>query len=77
MASLTISVDDETLRRARIRAATTGVSLNTVLREYLEAYAGKRQDQQQAVHRLLELARTSQFTRGDRTWTRDELYERH
>lgn len=77
MANLTITVDDETLRRARIRAAATGVSINAALREYLEAYAGKRQDQQQAVHRLLEIARASDSARGNRTWTRDELYERH
>ena len=38
--NLTITVDDETLRRARIRALSQGTSVNAVLRELLESYAG-------------------------------------
>jgi plasmid stability protein len=38
--NLTIAVDDEVLRRARIRALEQGTSVNAVLREFLESYAG-------------------------------------
>ncbi len=38
--NLTITVDDEVLRRARIRALSQGTSVNAVLREVLESYAG-------------------------------------
>ena len=39
MANLTISVDDEVLKRARIRALEENSSVNAVLGRYLEEYA--------------------------------------
>ena len=39
MANLTIAVDDDVLRRARVRAAEQGTSVNAVLREELVRYA--------------------------------------
>ena len=38
--NLTITVDDQVLKRARLRALQEGTSVNAVLRECLEAYAG-------------------------------------
>ena len=38
--NLTITVDDEILRRSRIRALQQGTSVNALLREFLESYAG-------------------------------------
>jgi predicted HicB family RNase H-like nuclease len=35
--NLTITVDDEVLRRARIRALQQGTSVNVLLREFLES----------------------------------------
>lgn len=40
MANLTITVDPETLKRARIKAIQEGTSVNRVLGEYLGTYAG-------------------------------------
>lgn len=40
MANLTITVDPETLKRARIRAIEEGTSVNRVLGHHLRAYAG-------------------------------------
>ena len=54
--NLTITVDDEALRRARIRALEQGISVNAILREFLEAYAGTRQDHVDAADRILSLA---------------------
>ena len=45
MAILTLSIDDEVLRRARIRALELDTSVNAVLREFLEAYAGAATDE--------------------------------
>jgi predicted nucleic acid-binding protein len=42
MANLTISIDDELLHRARVRAAERGTSVNAVLRAYLTEWIGKR-----------------------------------
>ena len=84
MANLTITVDEETLRQARIRALEQGTSVNAVLAEYLRKFAGQHAEQQRAVHSLLSLARENQKgagkrrtrQRGPRSWTRDELHER-
>jgi len=76
MSNLTISVDDEVLKRARIRALEQGASVNAVLRELLEAYAGVAPAQIAAAVDLLAQSRQATSRRGDRTWTRDDLHER-
>ncbi|CAN5137397.1 MAG: hypothetical protein H0W36_10775 [Gemmatimonadetes bacterium] len=76
MSNLTITVGDEALRMARIRALTQGTSVNAVLREFLEAYAGVRGEQEEASRRLISLSRDAGSRRGGRRWTRNELYER-
>lgn len=43
VANLTLSIDDETLRRARIRALEHGTSVNALVRDYLADYAGASQ----------------------------------
>ena len=76
MANLTITVDDEVLKRARVRATEQGTSVNAVLRDYLEQYAGTRSAQEQALSNLLALSERSRSRRGRRTWSRDDLHER-
>ena len=76
MANLTITVDDDLLRRARIRAAERGTSVNAILREHLETWTGVQEGRRRALERFLEAARHSRASRGGRKWTRDELYER-
>lgn len=76
MSNLTISVDEEVLRRARIRALRQGSSVNAILRELLEAYAGMGKAQSEAVAELLALSKGSTSRRGDAMWTRDDLHER-
>jgi len=75
--NLTITIDDEVLRRARIRALEQGTSVNAVLRRFLESYAGAEQEAA-ARSRLVALARSSGASSGPggRGWTRGELYER-
>jgi plasmid stability protein len=76
MANLTIVVDSDILKRARLRATEQGTSVNAVVRDYLEQYAGAGSAQAQALDRLLALSDRSKAKRGRRTWTRDELHER-
>ena len=40
MANVTLAVDDDVLRRARIRALEQGTSVNALIREYLESFGG-------------------------------------
>lgn len=76
MTNLTITVDAQTLKRARMRALEEDTSVNAVLREYLEEYAGIRQEQLEAARRILEDARKGRrFRSGGRTWTREDAYE--
>ena len=42
MANLTLSIDDETLRRARIRAIELDTSVNAIVRTYLEEITLRR-----------------------------------
>ncbi len=76
VANLTMAIDDEAPRRARIKALKQGVTVNGLLRDYLEAYAGDRSDLQRAWERTLEISRESKAGSGGHTWTRDELHER-
>lgn len=74
MTNLTLTIDDDILRKARMRAAAEGTSVNAVVRERLETYAGVREDRRRAVEEILDIARTSQAGSGGRRWSRDELY---
>lgn len=76
MANLTITIEDELLRLARVRALQQGTSVNALLRDYLVAYAGRDAVQEQALQRLLELSASSSAKRGSATWSREDLHER-
>lgn len=76
MANLTVTVDEDVLKKARLRALEQGTSVNAVVRGFLESYAGTESARQRAVADVLRLARASEATRGRRTWSRDELHER-
>jgi len=72
---LTITIDKDLLRRSRIRALEQGTSVNALLREYLELYAGTAL-LSPAVRALLDLSKRARSRRGGREWTRDELHDR-
>jgi hypothetical protein len=79
MANLTISVDEEVLKRARIRALEDSTSVNAVLAAYLKEYAREdeiRQRRLAALDRLRKIADDEAIDRGGREWCRDELHER-
>lgn len=76
MANLTITVDDDLLRKARIRAAELGTSVNAVLREYMEQWTGVQEERRRAIERIVAASKRSRASSGGRKWTRDEIYER-
>jgi plasmid stability protein len=73
---LTLTIDDETLKRARIRALEQGTSVSAVVREFLHSYAGS-EDESLALRRFVEIGEgTGAGVRNSgRGWTREELYE--
>jgi antitoxin component of RelBE/YafQ-DinJ toxin-antitoxin module len=73
--NLTLSVDDEVVRKARQRAEQLGTSVNQLVREYLEQLAGKPDPVRDAD----EFERLSQLSQGDsRGWKfdREEAHKR-
>jgi Family of unknown function (DUF6364) len=77
MANLTLSIDDELLKRARIRALERDTSVNSLVRSYLEDLAAGASPQS-GIAAFLALAESTHAGSGPggRSWTRDELYER-
>lgn len=77
MTNLTITVDEQTLKKARMRALEEDTSVNAVLRKFLESYAGLREERLEAARRILEDARKGGSGSGPegRTWTREDTYE--
>lgn len=78
MANLTITVDEQTLKRARIRAIEEGESVNRFLARQLEKYArGDREvdGQREITDRFVALSeRLAGSSHGD-GWTREQLWE--
>ncbi len=76
MTNITLTIDEDVLHRARIRAIEQHTSVNAVVREFLEAYAGEDK-QKVAVQEFLRLAKQSHASSGPegRTWKREDIYE--
>lgn len=77
MSNLTVTIDDQVLRRARVRALERGTSVNAVVGEYLARYAGSS-GTAEALAGFLDLAAAADAGSGGggRTWTRDGLHDR-
>ncbi|MGP0102520.1 MAG: DUF6364 family protein [Solirubrobacteraceae bacterium] len=77
MTNLTLTIDDELLKRARIRALEQDTSVNALVREYLEQLAARRPDRD-GMNAFLAMTESIHAGSGPggRSWTRDELYER-
>lgn len=76
MANLTITVDEETLKRARIRAIEDGTSVNGVLRAFLESWVRAPAEAPGAEFVALARRASGASGPGGRTWTRDDLHDR-
>jgi plasmid stability protein len=76
MANLTLTIDDDLLRRARIRALEQHTSVNALVRDFLERFADASA-QEQATEAILAIAERSTASSGPdgRSWTRDDIYE--
>ncbi len=73
--NITLSVDDEVIRRARQKAEVLGTSVNQLVRDYLDQLAGKSDPVADAE----EFARLSRLSHGNsRGWkfNREEIHER-
>jgi plasmid stability protein len=84
MSNLTIAVDDDTVRQARIRALQEGTSLSAKVREFLAAYAQgaprrTAHDVTADLMRMMEAVRAEAqpgpLPEGERAFSREETYQ--
>ncbi len=75
--NITVSVDDETYRRARIKAAERATSLSALVRRFLLDLISEESPERGLERRERELrAQIRDFSAGDRL-SREEAHQRH
>lgn len=72
MANLTLTIDEELLRSARVKAVQQGTSVNEVCRRAIAQFAGSSDDPQDFLRRLQAVA--ARTASPGATGTRDEWY---
>lgn len=76
MKNITVSIDEELHRRARIRAAEQGKSLSAAVREFLIGFAGEETDWERRKRLQKEtLASIKSFRASDRL-AREDIHDR-
>jgi hypothetical protein len=76
MKNITVSVDDTTYRRARVRAAEQDTSVSAVVKRFLNEYAAEESEFERLAREEKELReRVRGFSASERL-TRDEMYGR-
>ena len=75
MANLTITIDEEILKQARLRALREGTSVNRLLRERLEGYVRDDRRRRKAIRDLLRLSRSARSGSGGRRVRREDVYD--
>jgi len=76
MSNVTLSIEEDDLKQARIKALQEGTSLNAVMRDFIKQYINRDQHYQQLTERLLKHMDETNLVQGGRDWTREDLYER-
>jgi plasmid stability protein len=77
MKNITVSLDDETYRNARMKAAELDTSVSALVRRYLTELGAGETEFQRRKRREIELrARVPQEFRAADNLSRDEVYER-
>ena len=73
--NLTLAIADDTILEARRRAEAMGTSVNQLVRDYLEQFAGKTNPELDAAE-FERLSLSSQSTAVNWKFNREELHER-
>jgi hypothetical protein len=71
--NLTIQLDEDVIRRARVVAARRGTSVSALVARQLADLAAEDERYESARRRAIELMEQA-TPHGGRSWTRDELY---
>jgi plasmid stability protein len=76
MTNLTLSIDEQLIKKARIKAIEEGTSLSAKIRELLTQYVQSADQKQLAGQAILAAAARSQANSAGATWSKDELHDR-
>ena len=75
--NITLSIDEEIVKKVRRIAMDKDTTLTALVREYLTSVANSDAvDRKEQVARLMRSVEISSRDMGPRTWTRDDLYDR-
>ena len=77
MPNITMSVDDEIIKKVRKIAIEKNTTLTAMVRDYLSSVAIRdAQEKNEAIKKLRKSFKTISRDMGRRKWTREALYER-
>lgn len=71
--NLTLQLDSDVIRRAKVVAARRGQSVSALVAQELDALVARDERYEAAHRRALEVLAAA-APRGGRSWTRDDLY---
>ena len=77
MSNITMTLDDEVIKKVKKIAVEKNTTLTGLVRDYLTRIA-RREDQrtEEAITQLTKIMSNPDLKVGEITWTRDELHER-
>jgi hypothetical protein len=77
VSNITLSVDEETIKKVRKIAVDKNTTLTAMVREYLQSVADSDgAEKKQVLKGLRKSFQGLSREMGPRAWTRDDLYER-
>lgn len=77
MRNITVTVDETTYRRARLKAAELDTSVSRLVRDYLTSLAGEESEFERLERLERELRQSVAAFDGSSRVSRDELHERN
>ena len=81
MPNLTLSIDPDTLKQARLYAVHHDTSVNALVRNYLQSLSDRAEEVSEVRPAVSSLERLAQKIKDERSisaewqWNRDEIYE--
>lgn len=74
--NLTLSLDEQLLRLARMVCQKRNTTLTQFIRDQLEAMVSRDEEYQDSMNRIIALMEKRPIEVEPKTWTRDDLHER-
>ena len=77
MSNITLSVDDDVIKKVRKIAIDKNTTLTAMIREFLISVSTRdTQEKNDAIRKLQKSFKKISRDMGQRTWTREDLHER-